>query len=312
MSLVKRSMEGKAHIGHLGYSIMALMYRKAVKSVDKKRLKTMKDPANDMVITKNIRYSKGSRKYHLLDVYKLKDFPSKGTIFVVHGGGLIYGKKDLNRFSNMELTRLGYDVVAISYSLAPGKTLFYQVRDCLNALDFVIKNKDKYNLNLNNLYLFGDSAGGFLNLIIAGLLKNKELMKEFIKYDLNVEINGIGLVSPMTYIECKGDVRGIQSRVCISRKEKRLKSYEYLLDPKKFIDKNFNNTIISTSDLDFIKNHSHDLYNVLKENNVKCELCDYVSRGINLEHVFPVTYPRLIESQDFYSKVDKFFISLKK
>lgn len=65
----------------------------------------------------NIRYGEHDR--HLLDVYRPKDADGKLPIVSIHGGGWVYGDKELMQFYCMSLAEHGFAMVNFSYRIAP-------------------------------------------------------------------------------------------------------------------------------------------------------------------------------------------------
>ena len=66
----------------------------------------------------NIRY--GEHERNILDVYRPKDQKGKLPLIVsIHGGGWVYGSKEINQFYCMSLAERGFAVVNFSYRLAP-------------------------------------------------------------------------------------------------------------------------------------------------------------------------------------------------
>ena len=66
----------------------------------------------------NIPY--GAHPQQVLDVYRPKDAAGKLPVIVsVHGGGWVYGDKELYQHYTMNLAQRGFAVVNFSYHLAP-------------------------------------------------------------------------------------------------------------------------------------------------------------------------------------------------
>lgn len=308
MNLINRILTGKAHIGSFGYHMAAKIFKVATSSLDKKRLKTQHDEALDLTILKNIHYINDKNKYHLLDIYSRKDIDDEKTIFVIHGGGLMYGDKDLNRFSNMALTRLGYKVIALSYSLAPKVNFLDQINECLKAIEFILNNKEKYKINMDNVYLFGDSAGGLLSYTICSLLSHQ--FDDMFTINFNLDIKGVGAISPMSKLY-RCDSLAVPYKNALKKKLKKEKCYPYLCDTLKLINKtSLKPVFMTTSDKDMIRTDVLELKEVLDKNNIKNQICDFTSTTYPLEHVFPICYPDYNESKEAFKKMDEFFKSL--
>ena len=109
----------------------------------------------------DLRY--GDYPEHLLDVYcpKGTDAPLP-TIVSIHGGGWFYGDKELYSHYCMGLARRGFTVVNFTYRLAPEYKYPAALQDCCTVLHWVATNAGNYFIDLNNVFILGDSAGGQL------------------------------------------------------------------------------------------------------------------------------------------------------
>ena len=77
----------------------------------------------------------------------------------VHGGGWVYGDKDVYQYYCMDLCLRGFAVVNYSYRLAPEYQFPAQIEDTVMAFRWVIENGDEYGFDVDRLYAVGDSAG---------------------------------------------------------------------------------------------------------------------------------------------------------
>lgn len=79
----------------------------------------------------DIEYVNDQNEAHRLDVFRPSESPDKELpiIFNVHGGGLIMGCKEFNRYFCARLCKLGYVVFSIEYRLVPEYTFYHQCTD---------------------------------------------------------------------------------------------------------------------------------------------------------------------------------------
>jgi acetyl esterase/lipase len=77
----------------------------------------------------------------------------------VHGGGYVYGDKNLYRFCCMSLAQRGFAVVNFSYRLAPEHRFPAQLEDVNSAMQFVVRHAAQYFIDTHNVFFVGDSAG---------------------------------------------------------------------------------------------------------------------------------------------------------
>lgn len=108
-----------------------------------------------------------------LDIYYPKgtNAPTP-TIISVHGGGWVYG--DRQRYSHycMRLAMRGFTVVNFSYRLAPEHKYPAQIEDTCLVAKWVMEHAAEYHIDLGNLFMLGDSAGGQLCLQFLTMLTN--------------------------------------------------------------------------------------------------------------------------------------------
>ena len=103
--------------------------------------------------------------WRTLDIYypaSLRDNSQKPVIVSMHGGGWFYGDKELYRPYAMFLASYGFAVVNFNYRLSPVHKYPCGFLDVCHAMDFLAANADTYGLDLDRLYLVGDSVGAQL------------------------------------------------------------------------------------------------------------------------------------------------------
>ena len=97
---------------------------------------------------------------NLFDMYIPENRDDLSPIIVwVHGGGLIGGDKiEIEEYA-LNLAKLGYQIITMNYELVP-KTVYPQPVEQLRELILhLLKNVDKYEFDLENFFIAGDSAG---------------------------------------------------------------------------------------------------------------------------------------------------------
>ena len=147
------------------------------KEGDEKRDAGVVDPENLIRFT-NIPY--GPCPENLLDVYCPEDTRGVNpTIISIHGGGWCYGSKDLYSHYCLRLADRGFTVVNFDYRLAPEHKYPAAVEDCCRMLAWVEANAAQYHIDLNNLFLVGDSAGGQLATQLLTLLTSEKYRRFF-------------------------------------------------------------------------------------------------------------------------------------
>lgn len=121
-------------------------------------------------------------QWQLLDVYRPAGVPEDKklpVIVVIHGGGWVYGDKEVYKFYSASLSQRGFAVVCYSYRLAPEYTFPSSLEDSCAVINWIVDNADKYGFDLDNVFGVGDSAGGTLIGLTAAFLTNKDYAAKF-------------------------------------------------------------------------------------------------------------------------------------
>lgn len=102
--------------------------------------------------------------WHLTDIYYPESWEGETypVIVSIHGGGWFYGDKKLYSLYTKYLASKGFAVVNFNYRLAPEYPYPCGFLDCCRLMDFLAKNAETYRLDLNRLFMVGDSAGAQL------------------------------------------------------------------------------------------------------------------------------------------------------
>ncbi|WP_347401562.1 alpha/beta hydrolase [Candidatus Enterococcus ikei] len=101
------------------------------------------------------------------------------TIINIHGGEFFYGDKELYRFYTMYLATQGFTVVNFTYRLAPEHQYPAPLEDTNALMNWLIKHGKEYHVDLDQLFLIGDSAGAQLVEQYATLTSNSVYAQEF-------------------------------------------------------------------------------------------------------------------------------------
>ena len=171
--------------------------RKAWAAGDAKRDKGLTEPET-LEKFKDITYGPHG-EWNLLDLYKPANADNAEgkrlpVIMSIHGGGFFYGDKELYRFYCMHLAEFGFAVVNINYRLAPQFKFPSPVEDSITALGWIAENADRYGLDIENVFLVGDSAGAQLVSQVAAIASDPEYAKLFeAKIPENLRIGAVSL-----------------------------------------------------------------------------------------------------------------------
>ena len=253
-------------------------------------------PPENIVKDVDIPYINDGNIYHMLDVYYPEGTQPQDKLPVIidiHGGGWIYGDKNLNEYYCLELANRGYVVFNISYRLVPDVTVEVQLQDCAEALKWISENMAAYPCDTKSIMLTGDSAGGQLAVYSAALLQSPELRDAFGTVDGNLDLTALLLTSPVSYMK-NGGVFSLYTKPLWGSDYKEKATYQYM-DLDEIIDfAQLPPTYLITSDGDAL---AHDqtvqAAELLESKGVKTTLMNYGDdeNGEVLPHVFSVLFP---------------------
>jgi acetyl esterase len=127
----------------------------------------------DVVAQRDLRYDPDDSDA-LLDVYypaRLKGSDAALTTVVwVHGGGWVSGSKEsVGNYARI-LAGRGFTVVAVGYSIAPGKIYPTPVRQVNTALGYLQQHAARLHVDPERLVLAGDSAGAQIAAQLANVV----------------------------------------------------------------------------------------------------------------------------------------------
>ena len=132
----------------------------------------------DVVRFTDLQY--GHHPENLLDVY----YPAGTsgvlpTIVSIHGGGWFYGSKELYSHYCMRLAQRGFTVVNFDYRLAPENKYPAPLEDTFQVFRWMQQQGQTYGIDLNNVFVVGDSAGGQIAFQALTILTNPDYAAMF-------------------------------------------------------------------------------------------------------------------------------------
>lgn len=272
----------------------------AMGRIDGKRMKTQQPP-DGVTGVFDLPYLQGGNPMHTLDVIYAEGTTKKQPVLIdIHGGGWIYGNKEINRHFCMYYALEGFTVINVNYRLITEARFPNQIRDIFAVLNWLEENGGDYFCDLSNVFISGDSAGGHLASMTTALIFNKPLMEEW----------GVStaLVPRAAAYFCG---------VFDLKPYLRMRNFLIKTMGEYFLGKGFRKSIelprmsfsgvytgkmppvyLLTSKQDFIEKQSVKLAKFFKEEGVEHEL--FVQprvRGRKLAHVFNVILPEYEESR---------------
>ncbi len=152
---------------------------KTTENKDAKRIARQSAPEG-ITVVEDISYAEDNRRSHLFDIYYPDNYIGKLPVIIdIHGGGWMYGYKEINKYYNMYLASRGFCVFSINYTLAPTANYKQQISECFAAFRKIGEVAENYSCDMNNVFLTGDSAGGHLAALCCEIFSNQKLQAAF-------------------------------------------------------------------------------------------------------------------------------------
>ena len=131
------------------------------------------DETVEISVSRDIVYNETHKL--LCDVYQPVNLSEAcPVVIVVHGGAWMSGDKSFPAAYARLLAQRGIAAVSINYRLAPQHKFPAQVDDMRNAIDWVKRSAPEKNWDLEQLGLFGYSAGAHLVSLVSALYDEDE------------------------------------------------------------------------------------------------------------------------------------------
>ena len=189
-------------------------------------------------------------KWNLLDLYLPKNVSGKIPVIInIHGGGWCYGTKETYQFYGLNLAKGGFAFVNPNYTLAPDNVFPGELDEVNTYIHWLAEHADEYNLDKNNVFLTGDSAGGQMAEQYITILTNPKY-RELFGYDLtDLHFRAAALNSAAFFIGDLGMISGAVEGYCTP--EVRAQKQD-MLQTEKYITKDFLPCYLTTANEDFI------------------------------------------------------------
>lgn len=240
-------------------------------------------------------------KDNLLDVYYPKGTGAPlPTIVSIHGGGYVYGYKEVYRRYGMDLARRGFAFVNFNYRLAPKWKFPTPLADTNHVMQWIVANARRYHLDPDRIFLVGDSAGAQLASQYAAMQANPEYAALFGLNMAKIHIRAVGLncglYDPTDYAK-KENRKGIYLDYLgkdISSEDPRLK----VLDA---IDERYPPAFLTTGTHDSLREKAEPMWQHLTQRGVEAQWrCYGTEEDETVIHVFHVNiiHPEAMRCND--------------
>ena len=225
---------------------------------------------------------------NLLDVYYPEETSAPlPTIVSIHGGGYVYGTKEIYHRYCMDLAARGFAVVNFNYRLAPKWKFPTPLADTNAVLQWVEKNAARYYLDADRVFLVGDSAGAQLASQYAAMHTNPEYAALFQLNMARVKILALGLNCGMYDMSANAALK--RKGIHLDYLGKKLPADDPRFRVLENIGSNYPSAFITTSCHDFLRPCAEPMWRFLTEKGVGAQWkCHGTEDNEKVAHVFHV------------------------
>lgn len=259
----------------------------------------------------DIEYVNDQNEAHRLDVFRPSESPDKELpiIFNVHGGGLIMGCKEFNRYFCARLCKLGYVVFSIEYRLVPEYTFYHQCTDFFQALRYVQDYGNLYYGKTDEIYGVGDSVGAMLLTYCAAMQNNAEMAAAAQVSVCPAPLQALGLISGMFYTN-RFDQIGLSLPKYLYGTDYKHSDFAPYVNPtyQKLVQA-LPPCLLVTSKNDNLHHYTTKFEKALTKYNMPHRLLDF-PKNKQLTHAFSVFEPFLPESTQTIQAIAEYFAEI--
>ena len=247
----------------------------------------------DIVRFDSIRYGEDAQ-WNLLDVYRPKEMQGRLPVIVnVHGGGWVYGDKELYQFYGMSLAQRKFAVVNFTYRLAPEAKYPAPLEDINQVISWMYENQAEYGLDMEHVFMVGDSAGGHLCGLYSAICTNPEyaaaykftVPNQFVPTAVALNCGAFSPLGGETLTNAEQDSELMKDFLPEGGSEKE----RALINVPDHVTENFPPVYLMTSVGDFCRSQAYLMEKALKAKDVYHEFVIYGTEEEPLYHVFHVT-----------------------
>lgn len=260
----------------------------------------------------DVPYINDLNKYHLLDIYYPQNMDKKLPLIIdIHGGGWWYGTKEINKYYCMALAQCGFIVANINYRLVDRVQFIEQLRDVFSCLKWIDENMEKYNADMDNVFITGDSAGGQLCCLTAQINTDEKMKQELFLEENNLKFKAAAATSPVIDLISPNIMMNANLTSLLGTNNHKKSPYYHLMKLSNIASSKLPPFYIVTSSGDFVRKQSYQLHDILDSLKVENRLRDFDEKyeGKRLTHVFSVINPFIPPSIKVINELTGFFKS---
>lgn len=267
-------------------SLMSVMFNLSASKSDKRRDEAIPLPQG---ITEHRDILYGSHgNWNLLDVcYPQGTTEALPTIVSIHGGGYVYGNKEIYRRYCMDMARRGFACVNFNYRLAPRWKFPTPLYDTNAVMEWICQNARRYHLDPGGIILVGDSAGAQLTSQYAAIATNPEYAACFPIRVPAITIRAVGLNCGM--YDMKERAMEKRKGIHLDYLGRKLPGDDPRLAVLQNITDRFPPAYITTACNDFLRENAEPMYLFLRQKGIAADWkCYGTEENKAVAHVFHV------------------------
>lgn len=255
----------------------------------------LKDPKpQPCKICKDIPYLDDGLTAHLLDIL-YPDTAEEPYPFIlnIHGGGFIMNSKDkIYENYGMRLATDVFAVVNINYRLSCEEAFPAQIEDVLAVIRFLKQYGAHYQLDMQRMFICGDSAGAYLAAYLCCILHDTTLQAYYHVEEL-ISIRAIALNCGLyDFTSATGKdigfhlIRPIIERLFADSRYEELPIFPYT-SVCRYVNEQFPPAFIMDTEIESFAPEAMRLYERLRAHQVPCKLHIY-DKAAQLHHDFQI------------------------
>ena len=235
----------------------------------------------------NIHY--GDDKRQILDVYRPKNAGETLPVIVsIHGGGWVYGNKEIMQFYCMSLAEQGFAVVNFNYRLAPAHKHPVPLEDVNKVFSWVLDYADTYGFDIDNVFAVGDSVGANLLGLYCYLCTEPSYAKELSVDPPKGFVPRAVALNSGVYRLVRGEEDLMDSLAQAYFPDGGTDAEYDMIDLSQHVNAHFPPVFVMTALGDFLTRQAKPFYDLLTTLGVEAKFHCYGSEDNELKHVFHI------------------------
>lgn len=261
--------------------------RKVCKYEDDKRDSGLPTEIPEVERINNLQYGEDPI-WNMLDIYlPKKRFGKVPVLFNIHGGAFVYGTKETYQFYGLRMAKGGFAFVNFNYRLAPDVEFPGELDDVNKAMLWIVDHAEKYDLDMKNVFIVGDSAGATMAQEYLTILTNYKYCSKFGYNRPNIIVRGGLLNCGVYFMTDPGQLEGVISAY-FTEEVKNDSNKMDMLNTENYITANYPPVYLLTANKDFLHDFSIQFSGYLKAKGIVHVIKSYGDEKNDRYHVFNI------------------------